>query len=322
MSKEKLVTEFLEKVGEYDFSSFNYDSYTTEYSENMAMGGDPLVMEEGDGVTEFSEDLDLPGESEDDATYLGGFIPGSDMSLAKDDDDEEEEDMVEKITDWLNDNDVAKFMEFLMSAYPGNIPRHDGTSIVGCERAINYINDLNKQISTAVRMDKQNILDPVALENVRVNMIKDTMTLKEHANKLKRKLKNQHGKSAEDASEETIKVGADLPGAEDLGSKPASFKKEATTPRIQLVMTPFERAITGMLINGVVSAGHPFEDVFAHLKRKYSLEPREELSIIQLASDMGYPIFKDRGTISAVFGDGDSEGKNGHGIDFMRNYFA
>lgn len=65
--------------------------------------------------------------------------------------------------------------------------------------------------------------------------------------------------------------------------------KEAGTPRIQLIMTPLERALTGILINGYVSQGKQIEPAFAELKKAYKLTEREELSIMQLMLDMGYP---------------------------------
>lgn len=68
-----------------------------------------------------------------------------------------------------------------------------------------------------------------------------------------------------------------------------TIKKEANTPRIQLIMTPLERALTGILINGYVSQGKQLEPAFSELKKAYKLTDREELSIMQLMLDMGYP---------------------------------
>ena len=64
--------------------------------------------------------------------------------------------------------------------------------------------------------------------------------------------------------------------------------KEANTPRIQLVMSAFERAITGMIVNAVVSQGKQVEDVYAELKKAYKFTERDELSIQQILLDMGY----------------------------------
>lgn len=65
--------------------------------------------------------------------------------------------------------------------------------------------------------------------------------------------------------------------------------KQAGTPRIQLVMTPLERALTSILINGTVSQGKSIEATYAELKKTYKLTDREELSLQQLMLDMGYP---------------------------------
>jgi len=73
--------------------------------------------------------------------------------------------------------------------------------------------------------------------------------------------------------------------------------KEATAPHfngMQIVITPFERAVVGALINGVVAGGRNMEELYSEAKSKYDIKPREELSIFQIMTDMGYPCFRDR----------------------------
>ena len=70
--------------------------------------------------------------------------------------------------------------------------------------------------------------------------------------------------------------------------------KEAGTASFQMVITPFQRAISGSLINGVVSGGRNMEELWADAKKKYNMNDREELEILQVIADMGYPEFKDR----------------------------
>jgi hypothetical protein len=65
--------------------------------------------------------------------------------------------------------------------------------------------------------------------------------------------------------------------------------KEAGTPIIQLVVTPFERAIAGIIVNAVVANGRSIEEAYSELKKAYKLSDRDELSIQQLLLDMGYP---------------------------------
>lgn len=257
--------------------------------------GDPLVRSlEDSHVVEFEEEL--PGEMEEPRKTLPGS--DADVNMLKDQDEEPEE---EPETDWKNDRDVSKFMDFIMSAYPGGIPKHDGRSIVGAERAINYLNDLNKQISEAIRLDRDNVLDTGALDTTRVNMMKDMMTLKNHIKDLQKMVRDQHRNAS-------------------MVDKADELKKEGSIPIPTLVMTPFERAISGIIINSVVSAGHPFEDVYEYLKKKYEFTDREELAIMQLIMDHGFPIFKDRGLFSSDADGFDEDEKRG--LDFMRNYFA
>jgi hypothetical protein len=266
-------------------------------------------------VFEFSEG----GEQEDEALFeqgLGFALPGTESDEVMDeappefrlpgavdyvDDDEEEEpeeDLEEKQSDWMNDRDSKHFMEYILAAYPEGIPSHDGHSTLGCEKAILYLTHLNKEVSEALRSDKDDALDLPTLEKLRVNMVRDVVSLKEHIKKLNKKHKKTSSSS-------------------NAIVKDAELKKEATTARFTMVITPWERAITGMIINSVVSAGKPFEDVYEFLKKKYKFTDREELAILQILMDMGQPIFKDRGTIGESMTDAD-----GDGVDFMKNYFA
>ena len=173
-----------------------------------------------------------------------------------------------------------------------------------------WLSKLNSEISGAIRSDEEGKLDLDALEGVRVNILRDVMVLRKHISSLKSKLKEEHSKTS---SLSAIPVWKNSSGVDvDL----SDLKKSAGTPNnIVIAVSPFERAISGMMINAHVSAGHPMEDVFEALKSKYDLTDREELSIMQICMDSGFPMFKDRGTISD---DADSASR----IDFVKNYFA
>jgi hypothetical protein len=233
----------------------------------------------------------IEGDAEEVLKEIGKKIPGVEVLIV-----EEEEEEEEKETDWEHDKDPKHFMAYISKAYPAGIPKHDGTSTLGCERAIHHLKDINKQISEALRMDTEDLLDLKQLENIRIGIIDDIDTLNNHMNYLKEQRRKK--KKAFDESLEIV--------------------KEASTATIQLVMTPFERAISGIITNAVISAGKPFEDVYEFLKEKYSLNEREELAIFQILKDMGHPIFKDRGTL------GKSKEKDGKGqsVEFIKNYFA
>ncbi len=94
--------------------------------------------------------------------------------------------------------------------------------------------------------------------------------------------------------------------------------KEAGSARLTLVMTPFERAVTGAIINGFVSQGKNPEEIYADFKKKYSFTDRDELSIQQILADMGYPMLKDRGHI----GDSSEQLNKGKGVEFSTQYNA
>jgi hypothetical protein len=272
-------------------------------------------MTEGEGsFGELAEDLEAMDEDvskfidEHGDMTLGDLLPGSDVRA-----DDLEDDVEEKETDYANDGDLTKFMDYIQGQYPGNIPQHDGTTTVGCERALSFLDRSNGDISRAIRDDHDNVLDIRALEDIRVNIIRDTMVLKEHLNKLKRKVKDEHSKAA----------AAKAPPAWTSPSgevvETGDLVKEAYTPNnIVIAITAFERAIAGIMINAHVSAGHPFEDVYKFLKEKYDLTDREELSIFQVCTDSGFHIFKDRG----IFGDDADGDKGANAVDFMKNYFA
>ena len=314
----------LEEVGGEVSSPMNGEDVLTitfeepgDLEDMLEMGGSVELDENEDleGAEEAMEDLekdvdDLLGDvtenfEEEDNASDGHMIPGATEPYFEEEKVEEEP----KETNWTDDRDVTHFENYLREGY-GNIPSHDGRSISGCERAYAYLNRLNNEISEAVRKDTNNALDMNFIEKARVKIMKDMQALKEHMGKLKRKLKET---TAEVTPIEEKLVTMGKQAREEI-------EKEATVARFQMVITPFERALSGILINSVISGGHPFEDVYDFLKEKYKLTTREELALLQIVMDSGFPIFKDRGTI----GEAPEKGKETekHGIDFIKNYFG
>jgi hypothetical protein len=218
---------------------------------------------------------------------------------------------------WQEDRAAEGFMDYAKDSYPNKIPKHDGKSMVGAERAIKWLTNFGKEISEAVRKDDSGVLDDSILEEMRVSVMKDILLLKEHVKKLdkafKGKLKKKAGLDGDImkyAEEIEIAYNHEING---------EIRKIAAHPKIQLVVSPFERAISGIIINSVVSGGKPLEEVYDFLKEKYELTDREELAVMQVIMDSGYPIFKDRGTFSSK--KGKDSGKM-HGIEFIKNYFS
>lgn len=311
--KNTIIYKEAQHMGDPSVVSFSEDELSTEKADSadvLTFSEDPREMTleevlepfvEGENdfkdIAEEAEELHEEVEEiieEHGDMKLSDLLPGADVSISefKDEDDNKE-------TDYENDKDLTKFMDHVLALYPAKIPRHDGTSTVGCERAISFLDRLNGDISRAIREDHDSVLDITRLEDIRLNIMRDVMVLKDHLTKLKRQIRDSHSKSSSDAS---------------LNE---NIKKVAGTPaNMVIAVTPFERAISGIMINAHVSAGHPMEEVFDFLCEKYDLSDREKLSIMQLCMDSGFHIFKDRGSISSEDGDGD------RGVDFLRNYLA
>jgi len=272
-----------------------------EGDDSLAELGRELIQADDD-LTSFSEE-----HGDEDA-----FVPGSDAKEADFADDSEDE---EEEGDYLTTGNIKKFMEYIKDMYPTKIPRHDGKTTLGCERAKSFLERMDKEISTAIRKDHDGVLDISELESVRQKIMSDVSKLVGHI-KLLKSTQNKK-KASVDAS--GIPAWTNQDGVEVSYDE---LRKSAATPnKMVIAVPPFERAIAGIMINAHVSAGHNMEDVYEYLSKKYGITAREELSIMQVCMDSGFHIFKDRGTYS-----GDKEDEKGsgakRGVDFIRNYFA
>lgn len=256
-----------------------------------------------DVITEFVE------EHGDDEVSV---IPGSE---ARESDFEEKEE--EDEGDYANDGNLKKFMEYITELYPAKIPKHDGTTTLGCERAKSWLERMDKEISTAIRKDHDGVLDISALEKIRTNIMSDVAKLAKHINVLKNRFK-------EDSKKKASVDSSGIPSWTSASGEEVEYsnlRKQAATPNKMFIsVPPFERAISGIMINAHVSAGHSMEDVYDFLAKKYAITPREELAIMQICMDSGFHIFKDRGTFSGEKGSESDKPK--FGVDFIKNYFA
>jgi hypothetical protein len=73
------------------------------------------------------------------------------------------------------------------------------------------------------------------------------------------------------------------------------------------------------MINGVVSGGRNMDELWKEAKEKYEMNSREELEILQIMADMGYPEFRDRLRVGEK--DGDPSREKGFG-EWASNYYA
>lgn len=243
---------------------------------------------------EFDDIIDRVGEK----AKLKDIVPGTDIRL---DSKEDEKDDSKKT--YEEDRFLPDFQRYVSSLYPSEIPKHDGKSMLGCEKAISWLQRLSNEISTNVRNDPDGILDVPSLSKVQDSILADIFVLKEHMKTLKKSLPENMSKMASDNV----------------------INKVASVPNNMVIcISPFMRAITGIIINSTVSAGKPFDEVYDYLVEKYEITEREQLEILQILMDMGQPIFKDRGEMP-----GSKENKKTkdaeeslRGIDFIDNYFV
>lgn len=288
-----------------------------------------VTYSEGNGIVSFAEDESLLADNG--FQYHSGLdqfsappersgtpIPGSTTYVEDIDDAEDQLDDQPQVNEtWEEDRVVDRFMDYIKDSYPNKIPKHDGKSIVGAERAVKWLTNLGKEISEAVRKDNSGVLDDSTLEEIRVSIMKDILLLKEHIKKLDKTFKKSLKKKA-GLDDDLMKYAEEIEIAynHEIGGE---IKKTAAHPKINLYVSPFERAVSGIIINSVVSGGKPLEEVYDFLKEKYNLTDREELAIMQVIMDSGFPIFKDRGTFSSKK---DKSGDKNYGIEFIKNYFS
>lgn len=163
----------------------------------------------------------------------------------------------------------GSFLEWLNNKL-STVPKHSGRDSAGIERAISYLEHLDRECSKAARTDINNEIDVAQLENAR-DEIKDGI------------------KRLEDRLEKILSV------KYPRRKKKAELLKNAQKASMFNVNVPlFISHIARTCINSSVSAGHDLSDVFFKLASKYKLSDREKAEVFQLLSDMNYPVRWDR----------------------------
>lgn len=226
----------------------------------------------------------------------------------------------EKDFDWEKNKDLKKFLGYLQGKI-GKVPSHSGKTTAGCERAITYLKTLDKEISKAIGEDMGCDIDDQAVEKLRKDIRKMIKTLNKRHTEINEAYDADDDKFASEiillkkegsAHACACEVKQVVAAADDSCPKckiklwatnenfleciacdevfEKKIVKEAGTPRIQLVMSPFERSICGIIVNAVVANGKNVETVYAELKKKYAFTDRDELGITQLLIDLGYPV--------------------------------
>jgi hypothetical protein len=207
---------------------------------------------------------------------------------------------------WMGSQDAKDFAPFLVMEMKRIKPpsacigRHNET-----ERALGQSKKLNSFISKALQADWDGAIPIDAIDRMRQQLEQNiealTRMLEAHQN-----MKKQRRQVRRRASNESVCPSCTAPLWEEgedmvcLACGQEGLKKEAGTPHfegLQYQISAFERAVVGTLINATVSGGRNLEELFEKLKKKYSLNEREQLAVQQILADMGYPVFKDRARV-------------------------
>lgn len=221
--------------------------------------------------------LEINDEPDKEFSFKLPNLPGSDkindddiLHLVKvdEDDDEEEIEVQSDPWGWKHDEFIGWLKEKMK-----NIPRHSGKDTTGIERAIAYLQRLDKEISKCVRSDFDNKVEIDILEKIRDEIHEGIERLEARHKKLMTS-KRPRKKSAGLVKEATVNITG-----------------------ISVTVPLFISAIVRTCINAMVSSGKDIEDCFAKLAKKYDLDKRETLEAVQLFSDMNVAFRCDFGKI-------------------------
>ena len=183
------------------------------------------------------------------------------------------------------------------------VPNHSGYDSAGLERACAYLERLDNEISKAMRLDLDGELDANKIEEVRASIDDGISRLQQRLDKVKKNKKSSRKKKASDEDFETtglVKEAQKITGVQGV---------YVTVP---LLISRIAR----VCINGMVSAGHDIEDLYARQVKYYKLSDREQAEVQQLLFDMGYPLRQDRGFSP----ENQLEVNDSNGMDWAANF--
>lgn len=254
---------------------------------------DEVVLYDEKPSKEDVIEMHQPDDGEAEITFKLGPIPGSDappmLEVSTDDDVEAESKGKGKDKNDLAENgemevkDPADFRSYKPVEFPrwaqfmfNNIPKHTGRETTGIERCISYLKRFDADLSKAISSDYKGEADIGKLEEARREVY-------EGIERLERALENikntTYKKKRAVVESDLVKEG----------------QKATHVGGIIVTVPIFISRLARICINGQVSAGHDIEDLFTRLVKKYALDDQKQAELMQLLSDMGYPLRRDRG---------------------------
>jgi hypothetical protein len=290
---------------------------TTEAEEAVERIDEPSSAEGvGEAAVNDGNDVEVVLEFDDPdmkpITFELEEIPGAgdlgdDIEAEEGDIEVEEEEEVEveepEAWDWSS-RGLAQFLPWLSGMMQG-VPRHTGHDTTGLEKAIAYFELLDKEITKAMRQDFKNEISSADAERAREQIEDGLERLVERLEKVngsKYKRKAKKNKKAWTVASGLVK----------------EAQKATNITGITITVPLLISRIARVCINGMVSAGHDIEDLYARQVKGYGLDKREQAEVMQLLADMGYPLRQDRGMMPGEEVD-QSESDN---LDWAANYYS
>lgn len=200
---------------------------------------------------------------------------------------------------------ASNFLPWLSKMMQG-IPAHSGRDTAGLERAIAYLETLDREISRAVRTDLNNEIAIESVEKARDEIQRGLERLEDRLDKVKSskypKKNKKKTKRGEEENEILVKEAQKSPGVGGI------------VVSVPLLISGLAR----VCINGTISAGHDIEDMLLKVSKKFDLTSREQFELVQLITDMNYPVRRDRGFLL----DEEIDTKSSDNFDWAANYSA
>ena len=167
-----------------------------------------------------------------------------------------------EVTAWES---PSSFLTYLKKAL-GTVPTYADKSPNSLKRAIAYYDNLLAEIEEAMEKDAEYVdFDQAQVKEL--DLVDSTII--EARNKVLEKLS-------------LTKEG---------NVKRQQLVKKATTPaNLMYTVDPFLKAIAMICINAKIQGGKNIEEVYQQLKKEYGLDKREDLAILQVLKDSGYPV--------------------------------
>jgi hypothetical protein len=291
----------------------------------MSLFKSAQILDAKDEITDLANEdqvilFDAPAENDNDMVEMHGEpsghvgfhlgkLPGSDvedLEVSTDEplvvEDKKEAPKALEVKDpwdWQSDG-LERFMEWVSNRC-NSIPRHRGET-AGIERAIAYLKKLNNELSKAVSSDYDGKIDIEKLEMARREIYSGIERLEDAKDKMDEARSSKRRKAAKAEKAELIK----------------EAQKTTSVGGIIVTVPLLISSIARTCINSTVSAGKDIEKVADELIDKYKLNDREQMELIQLISDMGYPVRRPRGYNR----DEKIDPTSVDNFDWMPNYYA